>query len=66
MTTSQDMGIGGDLTIYEDGGSTGEENNKESNKAKVKIMDSLETDSSGFFVFFLNNNCAGAIDSVIG
>jgi hypothetical protein len=66
MTTSQDMRSGGDFTIYKDGGSTGEENINESNKAKVKIVDSLKTGSSGFFVFFPNNNCMGAIDSVIG
>jgi hypothetical protein len=64
--TSQDMGSGGDFTIYEDWGSTEEEDNKESNKAKVEIADSVETGSSGFFVFSPNKNCAGTIDSVIG
>jgi hypothetical protein len=64
--TSQDMGIGGDFTIYKDGGSTGEEDNNESNKVKVEITDSVETGSSGFFVFSPNNNCTGAIGSVIG
>jgi hypothetical protein len=65
-TTSQDMGSGGDFTIYEDGGSTEEEDNNESNKTKVKIAESVETGSSGFFVFSPNNNCAGVIDSMIG
>jgi hypothetical protein len=65
-TTSQDMGSGGDFTIYEDGGSTGEEDNNKSNKAKVEIADSAETGSSGFFLFSPNNYCVGAIDSVIG
>jgi hypothetical protein len=60
------MGSGGDFTIYEDGGSTEEEDINESNKAKVKIVDSVETGSSGFFVFFPNNNCAGPIDFMIG
>jgi hypothetical protein len=31
------MGSGGDFTIYEDGGSTAEKDNNESNKAKVEI-----------------------------
>jgi hypothetical protein len=50
-TTSQDMRSGGDFTIYKDGGSTEEEDNNKSNEAKVKIADSVETGSSGFFVF---------------
>jgi hypothetical protein len=60
------MGSGGDFTIYKDGGSTEEENNNKSNKAKVEIADSVETSSSGFFMFSPNNNCAGTINSVIG
>ena len=64
-TTSQHMGSGGDFTIYEDDGSTEEEDNNLSNEAKVEIADSVRTDSSGFFVFSPNNNCMGAIDSVI-
>ncbi len=64
-TTSQDMGSGEDFTIYKDGGSTEEEDNNKSNKSKVEIVHSVETGSSGFFVFSLNNNCAGTIDSVI-
>jgi hypothetical protein len=60
------MGSGGDFTIYEDGESTVEEDNNESNKAKVEIADSVETGHSGFFVFFPNNGCVGTIDSVIG
>ncbi len=59
--TSQDMGNGGDFTIYKDGGSTGEEDNNESNKVKVEITDSVETGSSDFFVFSPNNNYAGTI-----
>jgi hypothetical protein len=39
-TTSQDVGSGEDCTIYKDEGSTKEEDdNKESNKAEVKILD---------------------------
>jgi hypothetical protein len=65
-TTRQDMGSGGYFTIYEDGGSTEEEDNNKSNEAKVEIADSVETGSSGFFVFSPNNDCTGAIVSVIG
>jgi hypothetical protein len=65
-TTSQDMGSGVDFTIYEDGGSTEEEDNNESNKAKVEIADSVEPGTSGFFVFSTNSDCTGAIDSMIG
>ncbi len=43
-----------------------EEDNKESNKAKVKIAASVKTGSSGFFVFSPDNDHEGAIDSVIG
>jgi hypothetical protein len=64
-TTSLNMESGGDFTVYKDGGSTEEEDNNKSNKAKVKIADSVETSSSGFFVFSPNNDCVGAIDSVI-
>jgi hypothetical protein len=60
------MGSGGDFTIYKDGGSTEEEDTNRSNKAKVKIADSVEISSSGFFVFSPNNDYAGVIDSVIG
>jgi hypothetical protein len=60
------MGSGGDFTIYEDEGSTGEENNNESNKAMVKIPDSVRTGSSGLYVFSPNNDCTCTIDSVIG
>jgi hypothetical protein len=60
------MGSGGDLTIYEDGGSTEEEDNNESNKAKIKIADSVETGSSGFFVFSPSKDRVGAINSLIG
>ncbi len=65
-TTSQDMGSGGDFTIYKDGGSTVEEDNNKSNEAKVKIVDSVETGSSSFFVFSPNNDCVGVVDFVIG
>jgi hypothetical protein len=65
-TTSQNMGRGGDFTINEDGGSTEEEDNNKSNEAKVEIVDSVETCSSGFFAFSPNNNCMCARDSVIG
>jgi hypothetical protein len=60
------MGSGGDFTVYKDGGSTEEEDNNKSNKAKVKIADSVETGGNGFFVFSPNNDCTGAIDSMIG
>jgi hypothetical protein len=66
ITTSQDMGSGVDFTIYKDGGSKEEEDNNVSNEAKVKIADSVETGSSGFFVFSPTNDCVGAIDSMIG
>jgi hypothetical protein len=65
-TTRQDMGGGGDFTIYKDGGSTEKEDNNKSNETKVEIADSVGTGSSGFFVFSPNNDCAGAIDSMIG
>jgi hypothetical protein len=66
-TTRQGMGSsGGDFTTYEDGGSTEEEDNNESKGAKVEIVDSEESGSSGFFVFFPKNDCAGTIDSMIG
>ena len=46
-TTSQDVGSGEDCTISKDDGSTEEEeDSKESNKAKVKIVDSVITGSS--------------------
>ncbi len=64
-TTSQDVGNGEDFTIYKDEGSVEEEDNTESNKAKVKIADSVRTGSSGFFVFFPDNDHKGAIDSAI-
>jgi hypothetical protein len=60
------MGSGGDFIIYKDGGSKEEEDNNVSNGAKVAIADSVETGSSGFYLFFPNINCTGTIDSVIG
>ncbi len=60
------MGSGEVFTIYEDEGGTEEEDNKESNKAKVKIAASVKTGSSGFFVFSPDNDHEGAIDSMIG
>ncbi len=60
------MGSGGDFTIYKDGGSTEEEDNNKSNKAKVEIANSVEIGSSGFFVFSPNIDWTGAMDSVIG
>ncbi len=56
-TASQDLVSDGDFTIYKDGGSIEEEDNNKSNKAKVEIADSVETDSSGFFLFSPNNDC---------
>ncbi len=47
LSTSQDMGSGEDFTIYEDKGSTEEEDKKESNEAEVKIADSTRTGSCG-------------------
>ncbi len=44
------MGSGEDFTIYKDEGSMEEEDNKASNEAKGKIVDSVRTGSSDFFV----------------
>jgi hypothetical protein len=60
------MGSGGELAIYEDGGSIEEEDNNKSNKAKVEIAECVEPGSSGFFMFSPSNDCAGTIDSMIG
>ena len=60
------MGSGEDCTIYKDEGSTEEEdNNTESNKAKVEIVDSVITGSSDFFVSSPGNNHEGGIESAI-
>jgi hypothetical protein len=47
-TTSQDVGCGEDFTIYKDESSMEEEDNKESNKTKVKSADSVR--AHGYFV----------------
>jgi hypothetical protein len=66
-TTSQDMGSDEDCTIYKDEGSTEEEDdNKESNEAKVKTMDSVKTGSSDFFVSSPEGDCEGYKESAIG
>ncbi len=61
------MGSGEDCTISKDEGSTEEEDEKkESNKAKVKIANSVITGSSDFFVSSPDNNQKGNIESAIG
>jgi hypothetical protein len=60
-TTSQEVGSGEDFTIYKDEGSPEEEDNKESSKAKVKIVDSVRTGSSDFFVSSPDNDHEGSI-----
>ncbi len=65
-TTSQDVGSGEDRTIYKDEGSTEEEdNNKESDKAKVKNADSVKTGSSDFFMSYPDDDYKGCIESAI-
>ena len=60
------MGSGEDCTIYKDKGSTEEEDdNKESNKAKIKIADSVKTGSSDFFMSSPDKDHEGGIESAI-
>jgi hypothetical protein len=66
-TTSQDMGSGEDCTIHKDEDSTEEvDANTESNKAKDKIVNSVITGSSDFFMSSPNNDHKGGIESAIG
>jgi hypothetical protein len=51
---------------YEDEDSAEEDINNESNKSKGKKLDSVRTESGGFFESSPNNNCKGGIDSMIG
>ncbi len=65
--TSQDVGSSDDCTISKDEGSTeGEEDNKESNEAKVKIADCVITGSSDFIVSSPDDDHKGGIVSAIG
>jgi len=65
--TTTDVGSSDDCTISKDEGSTeGEEDNKESSEAKVKIADCVITGSSDFVVSSPDDDHKGGIESVIG